>query len=135
MKPSDMPRQPPPPGRGPTIPLAAVAQGTCDAGKLKCVRNKFRCLGDVYLQDRPSGLGCCPTGSVPEAKCLPAGSGLQGSTCSHHTHCRAGFVCAVTGNGDTCLDICEVGTPKACANGLLCTALTGSNMPDLGVCL
>ena len=86
------------------------------------------------------GEGCFPfvqpsTGPCePEtyaAECFPVGDGHQGAPCSG-AECAAGFICVVSGAGNQCGAICHVGTPGACADGLVCSPV---DVPGIGVCL
>ena len=90
----------------------------------------------------PSGEACDPyvlpadDPCSPEtygATCEPAGTGTEDAPCDDGTSgCAAGFFCVVSGGGNVCAQVCKIGVPGACPEGLVCepTDVTG-----VGACI
>lgn len=74
------------------------------------------------------GEGCYPyviyPGSVCQQEtygtyCIPAGIGQQGDPCGGEA-CAAGFVCVITGQGNQCVQMCQLQGADGCPPGLFC---------------
>lgn len=74
------------------------------------------------------GEGCYPyviyPGSVCEQEtygtyCIPAGTGQQGDPCGGEA-CAGGFVCVITGQGNQCVQMCQLQGDDGCPPGLFC---------------
>jgi hypothetical protein len=80
----------------------------------------------------PDGIDPCHPGPY-RMMCAEEGSGSQGAACgSALDGCQAGYICAVTGQGDQCIALCHPGAIGACANGMVCERL---DIPGFGGCL
>ena len=81
--------------------------------------------------DHPFGEGCGVQSFGTE--CRPAGEGRQGDICGTGTEsCASGFVCVVGAQpGKHCVQLCPVGSEKACPAGLICGDL---DVEGYGVC-
>lgn len=66
------------------------------------------------------------------ATCVPAGEGGQGVECWGPSDCLPGFVCAVTGAGDQCVQLCPLVGAHPCPEGLVCEPL---DVQGFGGCL
>ncbi len=94
------------------------------------------------LPQCPEGMSCFPFVSYPSgpceverfgAMCQPAGSGVQGDSCSN-SRCAADHICVSTGRGTQCARLCSLvsGSTNVCAPGLLCLPI---DIEGFGGCL
>ncbi|MCA9634314.1 MAG: hypothetical protein KC766_42000 [Myxococcales bacterium] len=89
---------------------------------------------DLQCDPYAANPGCAPgeacypyviyPGSVCEQEtygtyCVPAGVGEQGDPCGGGP-CAAGFVCVVTGQGNQCVQLCQLQGDDGCPAGLFC---------------
>jgi len=81
--------------------------------------------------DHPFGAGC--DAQSFGTTCRPAGTGQQGDTCGNGVDgCASGFVCVVGSQpGKHCVQLCPVGSQKACPAGMICGDL---DVEGYGVC-
>lgn len=67
------------------------------------------------------------------ARCVPAGTGKQGSPCGEGENgCAAGFVCVISGAGTQCVKLCDIDRIGSCESGLVCSPV---DIPGYGGCL
>jgi hypothetical protein len=80
----------------------------------------------------PPGQACYPFPPEGNDRCHPGpyttdcaeeGSGEQGTPCGGTQSCSGGFVCVVSGSGDQCVLLCDVGDFNSCKDGLVCQPL------------
>jgi hypothetical protein len=87
------------------------------------------------------GMACYPTTVYPQGECgeevfgsvcAPAGRGGQGDPCMSAFDCEAGYTCFVTGEGDQCLRLCDLGGGEPrCPRGRICA---WTDNPEHGAC-
>ncbi|MBW2523235.1 MAG: hypothetical protein JRI23_03630 [Deltaproteobacteria bacterium] len=84
---------------------------------------------DQFNGDCAPGEGCFifvqyptePCGQeIYGAYCYLAGGGTQGDSCGGGQDCAAGFVCVVSGEGNQCIQLCQLSGPDGCPPGLVC---------------
>jgi hypothetical protein len=98
---------------------------------------------DPYKQnsgDCPPGQGCYIFVQYPAdpcsqevygAKCEPAGMGQQGDPCGQSL-CAPGFACVVSGEGNQCVELCQLQGEAGCPPGLVCEPI---DVEGFGGCL
>lgn len=80
--------------------------------------------------DYPYGTGC--DYATSGARCLPAGSAVQGEECGTGVLCAPGYLCVVgTGSGARCAQLCSPVGEDGCPAGLLCAE---TDVQGYGVC-
>ena len=79
-------------------PLASLAQNTCDAGKLQCVRKKLNCLIKVHAKAWKKGL---PPDAAKLQACMDKFDGGADPTkgCFAKVEAKSDVACTTTGNG------------------------------------
>ena len=64
--------------------------------------------------------------------CAPEGARGQGESCGGTLECRRGYACFVTGAGDQCLQLCDLGGgAPSCPRGRICG---WTDLPEYGAC-
>lgn len=96
---------------------------------------------DVYGEPTgcPEGQACYPFIEYPGGPCqeelygtmcIAAGKGGQGDPC--FGGCQPHYVCVVSGQGNQCIEICDLSAPSPCSDGLVCAPL---DIPGIGGCI
>lgn len=55
--------------------------------------------------------------------CMTPGTATQGEPCDAGNLCAAGFDCVITGQGNQCVQLCQLGVNGQCPPGLLCVQI------------
>jgi hypothetical protein len=94
---------------------------------------------DPYDDNCGEGKGCYPFVQYPTepcaqevygATCIFVGNGGQGDPCGGG--CKASHICVISGQGTQCVQMCDLGEPNPCKDGLVCAAV---DIPGIGGCL
>jgi hypothetical protein len=92
---------------------------------------------DVFLENCMNGEGCfvSPNAMSPDASCISASGGADGTQCQYLNSCDPGLECHVEGNVGVCRHYCGGPMMVACPQGQTCKDL-GANvkMNVIGIC-